>query len=169
MNSPAQFRPKPALYVALRPEAAFTGGASRFTVGRVTGHMSQRVVVGMSGGVDSSTAVAVLLRQGFEVIGVTLKLWPQECADRMGDKCCGPDAVMDARTVAAELGIKHYVINEAEDFQKHVIQYFADEYKAGRTPNPCIMCNEHTKFGALLRCADQLDAAFVGHRPLCAG
>jgi tRNA-uridine 2-sulfurtransferase len=126
------------------------------------------VVLGMSGGVDSSAAAALLQQQGFEVVGVTLKLWPQECAERSGDRCCGPEAVLDARLVATELGIRHYVMNEAEDFRQRVIQYFADEYKAGRTPNPCVMCNEHTKFGALLRCARQLGAPFVatGHYAL---
>lgn len=132
---------------------------------RVIEKKPERVVVGMSGGVDSCAAAALLLEQGYEVIGVTLKLWPQECADRMGDRCCGPDAVQDARTVASELGIRHYTINEAEDFRKRVIEYFAREYQAGRTPNPCVMCNEHTKFGALIRCARQLEAAYVatGH------
>jgi tRNA-uridine 2-sulfurtransferase len=131
----------------------------------VTEQKKARVVIGMSGGVDSSTAAALLLQQGCEVIGVTLKLWPQECAERAGDKCCGPDAVMDARTVAAELGIRHYLMNEADNFKRHVIAYFAEEYKAGRTPNPCVMCNQHTKFGSLLRCARQLDAPFMatGH------
>lgn len=131
----------------------------------MNGSLKPRVVVGISGGVDSSTAAALLLQQGYEVIGVTLKLWPQECTARAEDKCCGPEAVMDARRVCAELGIKHYLINEVEHFRRHVIQYFAAEYQAGRTPNPCVMCNQHTKFGTLLRCARQLEAAYIatGH------
>jgi tRNA-uridine 2-sulfurtransferase len=131
----------------------------------MTGTGKPRVVVGISGGVDSSTAAALLLQQGYEVIGVTLKLWPQECTARAEDKCCGPEAVMDARRVCAELGIRHYLMNEVEDFQKHVIHYFAAEYKAGRTPNPCVMCNRQTKFGTLMRCARQLDATHIatGH------
>ena len=86
-----------------------------------------RVLCGMSGGVDSSATAALLLDQGYEVVGVTLKLWPQDCVSRAEDKCCGPQAVMDARSVCHNLGIRYYLIDEAEDFQKHVIQYFADE------------------------------------------
>jgi tRNA-specific 2-thiouridylase len=124
-----------------------------------------RVVLGMSGGVDSSAAAALLLEQGHDVIGITLKLWPQDCVSRAEDKCCGPQAVTDARSVAHRLGIPYYLVDEAEDFQREVIQYFADEYKAGRTPNPCVMCNEKLKFGTLLRRARQLGAGMVatGH------
>lgn len=119
----------------------------------------------MSGGVDSSATAALLLEQGFDVIGVTLKLWPQDCASRAEDKCCGPQAVMDARGVCSRLGIPFYLVDEAAEFQTRVIQYFADEYKAGRTPNPCVMCNQHLKFGSLLRRADQLGAKYIatGH------
>ncbi len=119
----------------------------------------------MSGGVDSSAAAALLLEQGYEVIGITLKLWPQDCVSRAEDKCCGPQAVVDARSVSHKLGIPYYLIDEAEDFQKQVIQYFADEYKAGRTPNPCVMCNEKLKFGSLISRAHQLGAEFIatGH------
>ncbi len=124
-----------------------------------------RVLCGMSGGVDSSAAAVLLQEQGYEVVGVTLKLWPQDCVSRAEDKCCGPQAVSDARSVCHNLGIRYYLIDEAEDFQKHVIGYFADEYKAGRTPNPCVMCNEHLKFGRLIDRADQLGADYIatGH------
>ncbi len=124
-----------------------------------------RVVVGMSGGVDSSATAALLLEQGHEVIGVTLKLWPQDCSARAEDKCCGPQAVMDARSVCSRLGIPFYLVDEAGEFQQRVIGYFADEYRAGRTPNPCVMCNQHLKFGSLLRRADQLGAEYIatGH------
>jgi tRNA-specific 2-thiouridylase len=119
----------------------------------------------MSGGVDSSATAALLLEQGYDVIGITLKLWPQDCVNRAEDKCCGPQAVTDARSVCHKLDIPYYLIDEAADFQKHVIQYFADEYKAGRTPNPCVMCNQNLKFGRLIDRADQLGADFIatGH------
>lgn len=125
----------------------------------------KRVVVGMSGGVDSSAAAAVLIDQGYDVIGITLKLWPQDCVSRAEDKCCGPQAVMDARSVSHQLKIPYYLVDESADFQAQVIQYFADEYKAGRTPNPCVMCNEKLKFGTLLQRARQLGAHWIatGH------
>ncbi len=125
----------------------------------------ERVVIGLSGGVDSSAAARLLLEQGFDVIGITLKLWPQDCVSRAEDKCCGPQAVMDARAVAHKLGIPYYLIDEAADFQKQVITYFAEEYKAGRTPNPCVVCNERLKFGNLINRARQLGAERIatGH------
>lgn len=119
----------------------------------------------MSGGVDSSATAALLLEQGYDVVGITLKLWPQDCVSRAEDKCCGPQAVMDARAVCHKLGIPYYLIDEAAEFQKHVINYFAAEYKSGRTPNPCVMCNQNLKFGRLIGRADQLGAQYIatGH------
>src|SRR6266508_1671739 len=125
----------------------------------------QRVLLGMSGGVDSSVAGYLLREQGYEVIGVTMKVWPQDCISRAEDKCCGPQAVADARAVAHALGIPHYVVDEADQFERLVIDYFSSEYQAGRTPNPCEMCNEKLKFGNLWNKAEALGCDFVatGH------
>ncbi len=124
-----------------------------------------RVVIGMSGGVDSSVAAYLLKEQGYEVIGVTMKVWPQDCISRAEDKCCGPQAIADARGVAHALGIPHYVVDEGENFERAVIDYFTAEYQAGRTPNPCVMCNEKVKFGNLWGKAKSIGADFIatGH------
>jgi tRNA-specific 2-thiouridylase len=119
----------------------------------------------MSGGVDSSVAAWLLKEQGYDVVGVTMKVWPQDCVSRAEDKCCGPQAVADARGVAHALGIPHYVVDEAGEFERMVIDYFTSEYRAGRTPNPCVMCNEKLKFGNLLAKARALGASHIatGH------
>ena len=124
-----------------------------------------RVVVGMSGGVDSSVAAHLLKQQGYDVIGVTMKVWPQDCVSRAEDKCCGPQAIADARSVAHTLGIPHYVVDEGENFERLVIDYFTAEYQAGRTPNPCVMCNEKVKFGNLWGKAKAIGADYIatGH------
>ncbi len=124
-----------------------------------------RVLLGMSGGVDSSVAGYLLRQQGYEVIGVTMKVWPQDCISRAADKCCGPQAIADARAVAHALGIPHYVVDEADQFERLVIDYFAGEYQAGRTPNPCVMCNEKLKFGNLWSKAAALGCDYIatGH------
>ena len=126
---------------------------------------AKRVLLGMSGGVDSSVAGYMLREQGYDVIGVTMKVWPQDCISRAEDKCCGPQAVADARAVAHSLGIPHYVVDEADLFERTVIDYFASEYQAGRTPNPCVMCNEKLKFGNLWGKAEALDCDYIatGH------
>jgi tRNA-specific 2-thiouridylase len=125
----------------------------------------QRVLLGMSGGVDSSVAGYLLREQGYDVVGVTMKVWPQDCISRAEDKCCGPQAIADARGVAYSLGIPHYVVDEADQFERVVIDYFSSEYQAGRTPNPCVMCNEKLKFGSLWEKARALDCAYIatGH------
>jgi tRNA-specific 2-thiouridylase len=126
---------------------------------------NKRVLLGMSGGVDSSVAGYLLREQGYEVIGVTMKVWPQDCISRAEDKCCGPQAVADARAVAHALGIPHYVVDEADQFERLVIEYFSSEYQAGRTPNPCVMCNEKLKFGNLWNKAAALGCDYIatGH------
>src|SRR4051794_1648657 len=125
----------------------------------------QRVLLGMSGGVDSSVAGYLLREQGYDVVGVTMKVWPQDCISRAEDKCCGPQAVADARGVAHSLGIPHYVVDEADQFERLVIDYFSAEYQAGRTPNPCVMCNEKLKFGNLWNKAEALGCDYIatGH------
>ena len=125
----------------------------------------ERVLLGMSGGVDSSVAGYLLREQGYDVVGVTMKVWPQECISRAEDKCCGPQAIADARGVAHSLGIPHYVVDEADQFERVVIDYFSSEYQAGRTPNPCVMCNEKLKFGSLWDKARALDCDYIatGH------
>lgn len=125
----------------------------------------RRVLLGMSGGVDSSVAGYLLREQGCDVVGVTMKVWPQDCISRAEDKCCGPQAVADARGVAHALGFPHYVVDEADQFEQTVINYFASEYQAGRTPNPCVMCNEKLKFGSLWNKAEALDCDYIatGH------
>jgi tRNA-specific 2-thiouridylase len=130
--------------------------------------MGPRVVVGMSGGVDSAVAAALLKEQGYDVIGVTLNLSPKiegEDAWERDDSCCGLAASEDARRVADRLGIPHYVLNFRDVFADKVIANFLDEYRRGRTPNPCIRCNDHIKFGTVLLKARALDADLVatGH------
>ena len=122
----------------------------------------------MSGGVDSSCAAALLKENGYEVIGVTMQIWPSEDLAAEADKfggCCSLEAVEEARRVAARLGILHYVMNFKRIFEEKVISVFCREYVRGRTPNPCIRCNQFIKFDALLMRAKALDADFIatGH------
>src|ERR1043166_5862334 len=124
-----------------------------------------RVLLGMSGGVDSSGAGYVLREQGYGGLGVTMEVWPEDCISRAEDKCCGPQAIADARGVAYTLGIPHYVVDESENFERLVIDYFTEEYQNGRTPNPCVMCNEKVKFGNLWGKAKAIGADYIatGH------
>ncbi|MBI3893190.1 MAG: tRNA 2-thiouridine(34) synthase MnmA [Candidatus Wallbacteria bacterium] len=126
----------------------------------------QRVVVAMSGGVDSSVAAALLKEQGHEVIGMTMKTWASKDAASPAQKsCCSVDDMGDARRVADRLDIPFYVVNLAEDFERRVIGNFVTEYLAGRTPNPCLLCNSQLKFGRLLDKARAVGASRVatGH------
>ncbi len=118
------------------------------------------VVVGMSGGVDSSVAAYLLKEQGYNVIGVTMQIWQEEESG-----CCGLSAIEDARCVANSLGIPHYVMNFRSEFKNNVIDYFIDEYLNGRTPNPCIACNRYVKWEALLNRSREIGADYIatGH------
>ena len=126
-----------------------------------------RVVVAMSGGVDSSVAAYLLKKQGYEVIGVTMRLWSTEgeMASKHNRQCCSIEDTQDAKRVCQILGIPHYVLNFEKEFQKHVMGYFIEEYKQGRTPHPCIACNDKIKFAFFLDRAMTLDADFIatGH------
>lgn len=127
----------------------------------------KKVVVGMSGGVDSSVAAYLLKEQGYDVIGVTMEIWQKEASGVLEQEggCCGLSAAEDARRVAGVLGIPHYVMNFRDVFQKKVIDYFVREYQAGYTPNPCIACNRYVKWEALLRRSLEIGADYIatGH------
>ena len=126
-----------------------------------------KVVVGMSGGVDSSVAAYLLKQQGYEVIGVTMQIWQKEDNQTVEENggCCGLSAVEDARRVAQMLDIPYYVMNFREEFDQKVIRYFMREYLNGRTPNPCIACNRYVKWESLLQRSMQIGADYIatGH------
>lgn len=128
--------------------------------------MQKKVMIGMSGGVDSSVAAAILLQKGYEVIGVTMQIWQESDGGRKHeDGCCSLSAVDDARRVANKLGIPYYVMNFRDIFKEKVIDYFTAEYIKGRTPNPCIACNRFVKFEALLDKATAMGIDYIatGH------
>ena len=126
-----------------------------------------KVVVGMSGGVDSSVAAYLLKEQGYDVIGVTMQIWQDEeqAMQEENGGCCGLSAVDDARRVAAALEIPYYVMNFKKEFKEHVIDYFVEEYQNGRTPNPCIACNRYVKWESLLQRSLSIGAEYIatGH------
>ncbi len=126
---------------------------------------NQKIIVAMSGGVDSSVAAARLKRAGFNVIGVFMRFWRDSKTKDSWNRCCSPETEKRARQVAASLGIPFYVFNLEKEFKKKIVDYFLTEYKKGRTPNPCVFCNKEIKFGVLLEKALALKADFVatGH------
>lgn len=126
-----------------------------------------RILVAMSGGIDSSVAAVMLHEEGYEVVGMTMKTWDYASsgASKKETGCCSLDSINDARNIAVELGFPHYILDIREEFGDAVIDHFTGEYLEGRTPNPCVMCNTHIKWDALLRRADKLDCEFIatGH------
>ena len=126
-----------------------------------------RVVVAMSGGVDSSVTAALLAAEGYDVVGVTMQLYDHGEATHRKGACCAGQDIHDARDIAARLGVAHYVLDYEERFREKVIEPFARAYVAGETPVPCIACNQHMKFVDLFEAANDLGADLLGDRPLC--
>ncbi len=126
---------------------------------------NKRVVVGMSGGIDSSVAALLLKQQGYDVIGVTLKHLPDELSENSGKTCCSLDDISDAKYTCYMLGIPHYTINVVEEFKEKVIEYFVDMYNKGKTPSPCVICDEKIKIKKMIDFADKMGIKYIatGH------
>jgi tRNA-specific 2-thiouridylase len=148
--------------VVLGPWGLYFGEISKLRYDLWPDMKMKRILVAMSGGVDSATTAALLKEQGHEVIGVTMQLWDYRDAD---GGCCSPDDVRDARTVADQIGIPHYVVNYMELFKKYVVSDFVSKYESGQTPIPCVLCNQFMKFNFLLKRALELGADYLatGH------